>query len=442
MNPRGNEWMKGPCKLHCRLLCLFMAVFIMTSQGNKAYAERFRFRWGARLSLSEMYDDNIGLRPVGTESDWITSLTPGVLLRLLTEETEAQLSYNLSLIHYAKSQDRGRVRHSFTLSGFQGIRIAERTTLDLDNAFHISEDPLEISEWVTSVRNTRDRYYRNTFDGRIHYLIGPESSVRAGFGHMWLHNEDAGVEDSQRFSPTAGITYWLTVRYGFRADYYYRRGVFDVSSNYNAHLATAGFVFRINPLTEGNLTYTYDDFNYDDPSRADYNVNTITLGLSRQFSTRLSGSFSFGYFATNLEDFLEEPGDFTGSISLSWTFNRGSMTLDGSTGYRRQFFEAENLGLSYYGRANLTLTYQLLEKLSLSASGSYQRDDFKERIPERQDTNWWARASLHYHILQWLRASANYNFRARDSNNVEQEFTNNRISVTVTAFYDSPAKPL
>ena len=296
------------------------------------------------------------------------------------EETEAHLDYRFSLVGYADNNDLSTVRHNLSLTGFKGIPITARTTLDLDDTFFISEDPLEVSAYVTSVRTTRDRYYRNTFLGRFNYLLGPEDTVYAGFGHIWLSNEDPGVEDSQELRPLIGFNYWFTIRYGFNAEYSYALAKFERSSDYDEHLATASFVCRVNPRTEANLTFVYDHLKYEDPLRDGYTVNQLTLGLSREFSDRIFASVSGGYFGTDLTD-LQDSGNFAGSLSFGWSGERTSFNLDGSTGYRRQFFQAENLGLSFYGRAVATFSYQVLERLSGTLTASYLFDDFKETIP-------------------------------------------------------------
>ena len=423
---------------------LFLFLVVPLSLGipwNEARAEQFRFQWGASLSLSEQYDDNIRLVSEDEEDDWITYLTPAFRLSLLTEATEAYLEYSLSFVGYAQSDNLSTVRHNLALSGFKGIPITERTTLDLDETFLISEDPLETGNYDTSVRTNRDRYYRNTFLGRLNYLLGPDEAVYAGFGHIWLNNDDPDVEDSQEFRPLTGFNYWFTIRYGFNAEYSYAKATFDRSSDYDEHLATARLLVRINPRTEANLSYVYDQLNYDDPLRDDYDVNQITLGLSREFSDSMSGSVSGGYFATDLTD-INDKGNFAGSLSFRWSGQRATFNLDGATGYRRQFFVAENLGLSFYGRVVATFAYQLRERLSADATGSYLYDDFKETSSPRKDSNWWVTAGLNYTFLPWLNGSLRYAYRNRGSTDDTFDFADNRITVSITALYAGRPRPL
>ena len=212
------------------MLCLAIA-WILTLMGAEAFAERYRFQWSPRFSVSEQYDDNVYLTTDNKEYDWITFLTPGVTFSLIGEEHEASLTYNFSLVQYARNDERSTVRHYLRLSGFQGIPIAKRLTLNLDDIFRVSEDPLGREEDfpTPSLRRGRGRYYRNVFDGRINWLLGPEDLVYVGFAHILLINEDPSCEDSQEFRPSTGFTYWFTVRYGFSLDYSYGNAEFDAS---------------------------------------------------------------------------------------------------------------------------------------------------------------------------------------------------------------------
>ena len=85
--------------------------------------------------------------------------------------------------------------------------------------------------------------------------------------------------------------------------------------------------------------------------RPGYVGHTITLGISRPFSERTAGSVTGGYFILVPEEGGENRGDFSGSLRFTHNTERGAFVLDGAAGYRRQFFQAEDLGLSLFGRA-------------------------------------------------------------------------------------------
>jgi hypothetical protein len=424
-------------------------VLILTLMGAEAFAERFRFQWGAQLSVKEQYDDNIYLNLVDKEYDWITFLTPGLKLSLVREELpEASLIYEFSLAQYARNNDRSTVRHRLSLSGFRGIEIAKRVTLDLDDTFLISEDPLGSEEDFPSpsVRRGRRRWYRNVFDGKVNYLFGPEDLVYVGFAHTFLSNEDPRYEDSQGFRPSAGLNYWLTLRWGFLLDYYYGNVKYEPSDvpqremdDYQSHLGVTTLRYRANPRTEVDLSYSYNKLDYEGP-RIGYDVHRATLGLSHEFSAQISASLSGGCFILVPEegDTRAEP---TGSLLITRTTPRSTFTLDGTAGYRRQAFQARNLGLSFFGRALVTFRYQLQERLSTVITGAYFRDEYQETLPKRVETNWRGTAALDYTILRWLSGGLRYEYRLRLSDQEVNEFVDNRVTLTFTASHLSKPKP-
>lgn len=423
-----------------RCVITFLAlVFSMGLLSGNADAESKRFEWSTRISVSEEYDDNINLRSNNKEDDWTTSVTPGLTLTVMMEETEVNLSYDLSFVRYATNDQYDEVRHSLTLSGLKGIPVAEHLTLDLDESFYISEDPVETNEDVTSVRRTRDRYYRNTAGGRINYLFGEEDAFYVGFSHIFVGNDDPNVEDSQGYGALAGINYWFDVHHGVGFDYSYRRGEFDEAEEYDQHVGSATYSYRFSPKTQANLFYRYDSFDYQGPSE-DYVVHSTTLGLSHDFTEQISGSISGGYYVQDPDESDDVDG-FSGTVAFTQKSEKSTLTLTGSSGYRQQFFEAENLGFSKYYAASATLSHQLLERLSTNLSGFYNKNDYQETESDREDKNWGGRAGFNWLLLRWLSGSLGYEYRQRDSNDAAEDYTDNRVMLTLTAFHMGQPKP-
>jgi hypothetical protein len=274
----------------------------------------------------------------------------------------------------------------------------------------------------------------------VNYFFGPEDSVYAGFEHSLLINDESGTEDRQEYRPSAGLTYWFGARYGASVAYSYANADYDVSDNYEEHLAAPSLLYRITPRTQASANYSYDQLDYDG-TRTDYVVHTFTLGLSHQFSSSTSGSVSGGYLIID-PDRGDQNGDFAGSFSLTHTLQRASLSLDGAAGYRRQFFETENLGLSLYGRASVNFTYQLQERISAFLTGTYYRDDYQETLGQREDTNWLGGLGLNFTFLPWLNGGIVYDYRQRLSDIDVDEYVDNRVTVRLTATHAGEPKPL
>jgi len=432
-----KEGMAGP------LLLSFAAVVCLAALGGEAVAEPFRFRWEGRISVAEQYDNNVFLSPDAEEHDWITFLTPGVTLFLIKEETDASLSYDFSLMHYARNDELSRVRHYLTLTGFEGIHVSERVALDLDAVLRISDDVFEIAppgEDVTDIRDTRTRYYRTELGGRINYLFGPEDSVYVGFTHSMLLGEGPGSDDRHAYVPSAGLDYRFNLLYAIYVDYSFRKAQYDLTEDFDEQLGTASLTRRFNRRTEGNLTYTYNDLDYDGPS-VGYAVHGATVGMSREFSGATAGSLSGGYFIYVPEE-GDSRGEPMGTIAFTHVSPRSTLLLDGAAGYRRQFFQTANLGISLFTRASVSFSYQLAQRLSVYLEGVYFRDEYLETTPESTSDNWRGTTALRYLLGRWLFGSIAYVYRQRESDIEAGSYVNHVVTLSITAVYTDRPRPL
>lgn len=71
-----------------------------------------RFDYTPRLSLSEEYNDNIFLAPANLESDFITTIIPGISLDWVAKAASLKLDYSLEFRKYAEndSQDQTAIK--------------------------------------------------------------------------------------------------------------------------------------------------------------------------------------------------------------------------------------------------------------------------------------------------------------------------------------------
>ena len=71
-----------------------------------------------RVSAGVEYTDNVGLTPDNTESDTITTVTPGITLDLSGRPAGLTLSYDPSYVNYADGTYEDYWRHLATGSGW------------------------------------------------------------------------------------------------------------------------------------------------------------------------------------------------------------------------------------------------------------------------------------------------------------------------------------
>mgnify|MGYP006302733281 CR=1 FL=1 len=86
-----------------------------------------------RISLEEQYDDNIDLEPDNEESDWITLVSPGVLLELEDHDTLLSLDYEAGFSFYRDNPSRDSTRHMAEIALDQDV--TAHTRLHISDRF-------------------------------------------------------------------------------------------------------------------------------------------------------------------------------------------------------------------------------------------------------------------------------------------------------------------
>ncbi|MBW2035426.1 MAG: outer membrane beta-barrel protein [Deltaproteobacteria bacterium] len=101
---------------------------------------KYHFDFTPSISVSEVYDDNIYLNSTNEKSDYITTVTPGFNLNMVSEKSHLELSYAPGFVWYDKEDQNDTVRHSGTLTFGQDL--TQHFSFDLTDTYIKSEDPL------------------------------------------------------------------------------------------------------------------------------------------------------------------------------------------------------------------------------------------------------------------------------------------------------------
>ena len=167
----------------------------------------------------------------------------------------------------------------------------------------------------------------------------------------------------------------------------------------------------------------------------DYIVHRPVLGLGFKFGPQTEFRTEVGYFR---QEFKEGKG--ADGLVLDAIFNtrreKALFQAESNTGYNLDYGTSENQGFSKYSDNSATISYQLAEALDIFASASYRWEDFTK--DDRTDHTYGCRAGLNYRFREWLSLSLEGGHLRRDSNENDQEFTDNRITLRITTSYPIP----
>ena len=419
---------------------VLLSVILLFLPVHFAFAQ-YHYELTPSISVSETYDDNIYLNSTDETSDYITGVTPGLSLNILSPKMQLELAYAPTFVWYAKEDGNNTVRHEGILTF--GRDLTQHLRFDLTDTYLFTEEPLEETEGVEGIRVTPDQrytYQRNTGSASLRYLFGTENELTVGYTHSLLDNEDEELDepiipdDGTTQTPFATLAYWFNVKNGLVLDYEYVKADFyrkDDSEPGNDHTGNGTgirYLYRFTPHTRGSVGYDYTTRNFD-KEEEDYKVHEGSAGFEHAFSPAYSISLAGGYFVQKNEDSDDETGPSYDAFLIK-TFSRGSFTIGGSGGWDEAYLEAERRGFTRYWSANTALEYQILESLMGYAGGSYRSD---KDADDREWTTWRGNCGLTWEFLRWYSLTLDYTYAYRESDVDTDDYTVNHIMLSLTA---------
>jgi len=415
--------------IHKVIIFIAACLFVIHSPVHAKYQSEFT----PSISIAELYDDNIDLEATNEKEDWVTTISPGITLNLVSEgDDNISLRYNPTLVRYKNEDQNNTVRHSGTLA----IRnnLTSHLRFDLSDTYLKSEEPVETTEGIYGVRQTRNIYQRNTGSVGINFLFGPENTFNLGYDYSLLNNEDVTLDDSTIANPNADLILWFNQKNGVELNYQYTIAEFTrdddgiPGDDYTGNNSGLTYRHRFGTRTTFSLGYELTDREFEGLTE-NYSVHDGSIGFTHSFTNQTSLSMSGGYFLLKNE-YSDDDNGFSYDLSLTRNFSRGNISIGGSGGWRESFLEAEQRGLTKYYGMDSNFSYQVTERLSNYAGLSYLHDkDAESRITKDYRANYGWRLSF----LRWFSIALDYTFMNRNDEQDIEDYKVNRIMMTLTA---------
>ena len=392
----------------------------------------YRFEIEPRISVGQLYDDNIYLDATNEKSDYLTTVSPGISIMISSINRSLSLDYSPTWVYYDEYDKNDTVRHAGTLTFWQNI--AEHLRFNLTDTYLKSEEPLEETEEVVGVRSTRNTYQRNIAEASFLYQFGPENTLQCGYRHELLENEDVTIDDGTLKSPFAEITYMFNKRNGLELNYEFNDAKFsrddDAMSgdDYTGHSTGIRYMYRFTPHIESSIGYNFTNRDFDGLTE-DYAIHEGIVGLEYSFSPDVSLSLEGGFFVQKNEESEDETGSLY-NASLEKRSERWNITIGAQGGWDEAYLEAEQRGFTRYWGANSRLEYRFMQKLNGYADGSYRRD---KDPTDREGKTFEGNFGLEWEFLDWFFMSLNYFYAQRDDDVDTEDYRVNRVMLTITA---------
>lgn len=360
------------------------------------------------LSVKEKHTDNVFLESEHEKDDWITIVTPGILLELPFWDHQFQLDYRADLIRYADYDEYDT--EDQLASALLEFEFPVGLEVKCADKFISSSTP---PDWEGDVRND---YYYNVASLEASYGISEIYKVQLKYANKFMDYE------SMPYGPGHKMQYDPEL------------------DNFTENDYSAIFFYQFSPLTSLLLEYGFSHINNDDkefPS-TDSDSQRFWVGVKWEATALVSGTIKGGYYERD----YDVPDDWSGFAIL------GDLT------YRMTPFTTFTLGLSrepketsvtaeegaygtYYistgGR--LSVTHLFPNRLSASAHVSYRNDDYQEEGYvgiKREDDRIGAGCGIDYAIEDWLGCGLSFGFRDNDSNFEFEDYRENRVTAHIT----------
>ena len=174
-----------------------------------------------KISISEEYDDNIFLTKDNPDSDWITTVSPGIGIDIESNKNGLELDYTFGWVRYFNKTSNDNMRHSGYLKFWQ--KLAEHLKFNLEDRYLKSDDIFDenLTPILPSQRisNNRSRYQRNDATANIEYEFGPNSKFTAGYVYNILDNQDPTLQDVTEKGPFVGLSHSFDSKNSVAFDY-------------------------------------------------------------------------------------------------------------------------------------------------------------------------------------------------------------------------------
>jgi len=275
---------------------LFILVITLTLMAACASASAFDYAADLSLGVGEEYNDNIFLVHTDKIHDFITTITPDIVLS--TKTGKVTVSYSPTFNLYEQHSALNYTSQAASAKGL--FEVSDKTTLGISDQFIQSQSPLYVMSSLVAASTTpvvvgpfvtgQSRITTNTAEGDVAYKISGKVALKATTTYA-ITDAAQGLEDETTYGGGLSAVYSLTEKTSLRA----------------------------------NANYSY--FNYRGSGSSNASDQTYTVGANFRFTETLAVDVYGGLDVSR----IEQPGKTTvgpaAGISINKGFWKGSATL-------------------------------------------------------------------------------------------------------------------
>ena len=224
-----------------KTVVIILVVISLPMPSSLVLAAKYTFI--PRLNVNSYYTDNFFLTQKDKEEDIVTTVVPGFTAGVSGRTAGIDVNIAPGYTFYKNNDDRNYWRFNAGLNGF--LDITQYTKLTVTNSYYLTRDP-DPEDQITdvragepgvsvdpTVRQGRDKYWRNTFGARVDHQFGQDKSIFAEYRNQILRNDNNfQYEDSDVNTGIAGLTYFFGPKWGTNLEGTYSKRTFDQTNDY------------------------------------------------------------------------------------------------------------------------------------------------------------------------------------------------------------------
>jgi hypothetical protein len=343
------------------------------------------------LAISEEYDDNVFLSPTDRQSDFVTSIRPGLRLAIKEYPLDVTMDVSARGVYYADHPELNSTTDNQNGNLTIEYRPTPRFTASVTDTFSRSFNPGEVDPEIGIITG-RFRSTSNTVTPALSYQINPLTRIRLDYAFSIFRSDSPLVVESDTHE--AGV-----------------------------------FVEReFTPRTSGTFRYTFSHFEpKGNPPR---DAHLPRIGLAHALSPTIRVSADAGPLLIERSDGSTEI-TVGGSLRYAQQFPRGSLSVAYDRGARvagviGEVVTTQGLIASATFLATRALTVGLESAVRLTESED-ATEDF--RVYE-------AGIRLDYRVLEWLSVNAGYRYTRQDDRTGPLDLDRNLVFLGLTASTD------
>jgi hypothetical protein len=389
------------------------------------------------LGVTEEYTDNFNLSQTDKESNFRTTISPGVTLLINGARTRGRLSFTPSFSYDSSNDDTN------LFVAFSGAVVWEVTpvfTLTAADTLSVSDDYLTAG--TLSLRRERSKYISNIFS-----LYGDYRRDTLSVSPYYVLSTffDEGGQDTVTHSVGVTLSKAFLIRNTATVGYEYLvSDTSDEGEDTSGHQVTLSLAHQLNVETSVGLSGSYAHRYVSGgglPGSDEYYIVTVSVFGSYTVRGIWSASASTGY--TWLRAIDVSPRVPTDSESLPFVsaqvsyfaLPRTVLTLHGYSGFSESFSRGENFGVVQTYGVTGTASYAVTPLVGAFASAfwnSSEETGVAGGVEGDPEETWGVSAGLSYQALRWLSLGLTYTHTRALG---DDGFTENRVTATATASF-------